>query len=68
VREKPEYAKAKLHLADPTNLDLWPKTAAEVKAIEVVKSQRRYTEWKRRDAEKRREKTAQYQMSKGETK
>jgi hypothetical protein len=55
IKEKPEYQRAKMHLADPLNPDLFPRDQKEVRALHVVEEQRRYSEWKKRDAEKRRE-------------
>lgn len=51
---KPEYARAKQHLADPRNQEFWPRNDKETRAVAVVKSQQRYTQWKKDDAAKRR--------------
>lgn len=55
MREKPEYTKARKHLDDPSNLEHWPVTPREIAAVEVLKSQRRYSKWKKRDAERQRD-------------
>lgn len=56
IKEKPEYLKMKLHLEDPSNPAHWPTSQKEMRALFVLKEQRRFSEWKKQDAERRREK------------